>query len=256
MSEFQPASPNRYPKRKGKPGRVDLDVSELDNLIDDQGIRLRIVPSILCPNRDTLEGTNHHLDCTVCNGDEAVDVVDECFETFGAIQSIRHEKKLEVQGIWDEKDATLTLQSKDRIYFWYKVIVLDFASIYNELIKKDDDDTDKLRYPPNRSCDTPYHLIDSENKSYRKGVDYRIINETFLKWLTSNRPKVGTLYSICYPVFPTFRVLETLHENRFYNVTSKEKERVPVNLPQQAVIRWDYLANRSGNRQIINEEPT
>jgi len=253
---LNPSSPNRYPKRKGKPGRVDLNVQELDNLIDDQGIKLKITPSILCPNRDALGSTNHALDCQVCNGDEAVDLPKKCIETFGVIQSIRHEKKLEVQGIWDEKDATITLQAPIRIYFWYKVEVLDYASIYNELLKKDDDDTDKLRYPVNRSCDTPYCLVDSEAKTYEKDIDYRIIQNQFIEWQTANRPKIGSLFSVAYPVFPTFRILETLHENRYYNVTLKQKTRVPVNLPQQAVIRWDYLANRSGNRQPINDEPT
>jgi len=253
---FQPSSPNRHPKRLGKPGRVDFDVVELDNLIDDQGINLKITPSILCPNRDKLGSTNHALDCDVCNGDEAVDLTKDCIETFGVIQSIRHEKTFEVQGIWDEKDATVTLKSPIRIYFWYKVEVLDHASIYNELIKRDDDDTDKLRYPTNRSCDIPFFLVDSDGKTYEKGPDYRIIQDQFIEWETANRPVVGTLFSIAYPVFPTFRVLETLHENRYYNVTSKQKVRVPVNLPQQAVIRWDYLANRQGNRQLIDDEPT
>ena len=253
--DFKPASINRYPKRQGKPGRVDLNVPELDNLIDDQGIRLRIVPSLLCPNRTDLSGTNHHLDCEVCNGNEAVDLESECFETFGAIQSIRHEKTFEISGIWDEKDATVTLKSEDRIYYWYKIIVLDFASIFNELVKRDDDDTDKLRYPPNRSCDTPFHLVDSSGIVYKPGVDYRVSKDQYIKWTTAKRPAKDSLYSISYPVFPTFRVLETLHENRFYNITSKQKERVPVNLPQQAVIRWDYLADRSGNREKIDDEP-
>jgi len=253
---FKPASPNRYPKRISKPGRVDLDVPELDNLINDQGIRLRITPSILCPNRDALGSTNHALDCQVCNGDEAVDLEKKCVETFGVIQSIRHEKKLEVQGIWDEKDATLTLQSAFRIYYWYKVEVLDFGSIYNELIKKDDDDTDKLRYPINVSCDTPFLIVDANANQYEFGVDYKIISDQYIKWLTGNRPDIACLYSVSYPVFPTFRVLETLHENRYYHVTSKQKDRVPVNLPQQAVIRFDYLAQRSGNRQPVDDEPT
>jgi len=252
----KPSSINRYPKRKGsKPGRVDLIPQEIDNLLDDQGIKLKIIPSLLCPNRDRLGSTNHALDCQVCNGDEAVDVESACYETFGVIQSIRHEKKLEVQGIWDEKDAVLTLQSPDRIYFWYKVVVVDFASIYNELVKRDDDDTDKLRYIPNRSCDTPFHLVGSDGEVYKAGVDFRVSQEQYIRWLGAKRPTTNSLYTVSYPVFPTFRVLETLHENRFYNITSKLKERVPVNLPQQAVIRWDYLASRSGNREKIDDEP-
>ena len=85
---IQPSSPNRYPKIKTKPGRVDLIPEEIDALIDAQGVTLRIIPSILCPNRTDLGGTNHALDCQVCNGDEAVDLENKCVETFGVIQGI------------------------------------------------------------------------------------------------------------------------------------------------------------------------
>jgi len=100
------------------------------------------------------------------------------------------------------------------------------------------------------------HQFDTDGNRFKKGIDYTIIQERFLKWTGVSRPREDTLYSISYPILPTFRVLETLHENRYYNITSKRKDRAPINLPQQAIARWDYLARNSGNRELMNPEPT
>jgi len=249
----RPSSPNRYPKRAdAKPGRVDLNLDEVDNLIADQGVRIRIIPSVLCPNRTAIEDTNHALGCDVCKGDEVVDLVDQCFETDALIYSIKLDKQFNPQGVWDVKDAMLTTKAEVRLSYWYKIEVIDHASIYNEVIKKGSGDSDKTRYKIPQSCDTPFHLIDKAGVQYLNGTDFRPEDQA-IKWLGSNRPASGTLFSLHYPIIPTYRVLETLHDNRFYMETFKRKERVPFNLPQQAVLRWDYLANKSGSRELVTE---
>jgi len=71
----KPASPNRYAKRaNAKPGRVDLIPQEFENLIEDQGVRVRITPSAVCPNRTEVEDTNHSLDCPLCHGSQIYDM--------------------------------------------------------------------------------------------------------------------------------------------------------------------------------------
>ena len=243
------ANDKSFPKRNNPPGRIDFRVDEFDQLIEDQGVRVKITPSILCPNRTEIHGTNHVLECPVCFGDEAVDLPKKSITTFAYIQGIKMDRIFEAQWQWDPKDAMISTQSDIRLYYWYKVEILDIASVYNQLIKRASTTVDNLRYIPiAASTDTDFHIIDSVGKEFEKDKHYRVKNQTIIwKSLVSGQsPEAGKLFSIVYPVLPTFRVLTLLHENRYYYVSERLAEKHPVNLPQQAVIRFDYLANDSG----------
>lgn len=249
---IKPAAPRSYPKRPGtKPGRVDLIPEEFEALLDDQGTRVRITPSILCPNRTELGDTNHVLDCPLCFEAEVIDLKGECFETWAFIQGIDLQKEMQVSGIFDMKDAKITVKQGVRLYYWYKIEVLDFASVFNQIIKREAGDKDRLRYVPADTCDTPHFCMGSDGVKYVLNEDYTIIDQE-LRWDGLKRPASGSLFSITYPVLPTFRVIEFLHENRYYYTSFKSAEKIPVQLPQQALIRWDYIAKKSGS-QVENK---
>jgi hypothetical protein len=276
LAELKPASTNVRPKRSGsKPARVDLKPEEFENLIEDQGIYVRLTPSILCPNRTDLGDANHVLDCPLCFGDQVIDVPEQAEETWGFIQGIKSQKDLMNQvgaGIYDIKDATITTKQAVKMYYWYKIEVLDFAAVYNQLLKRGTGtNVDRTRYAPAKpgatvlsvptddvlqstAPDVNYICIDSAGKRYQLGKHYTVKDRN-LTWLTANKPASGTLYSLIYPVLPTFRVLELLHEHRYYYVSFKRLDKIPVHLPQQAVIRWDYLAKTSGNQVPIPTAP-
>jgi hypothetical protein len=238
---------NAYPKRRpSHPGRIDIIPKEFDNLLEDQGSRVRITPTALCPNRTGLHDTNHVLDCPICFGDEVLEFNDKCIEDWAFIQGIKLDKQMEVPGIFDLKDATITTRAGIRMYYWYKVEVLDFASVFNQLIMRGSGDTDKTRYNPAPNCDTPYYCIDSAGKQYTLNEHYKV-EDRKIRWTSFVRPMVGKLYSFVYPILPTFRVLELLHDNRYYYSGFKSPIKTPVQLPQQALIRWDYIAKRSGS---------
>jgi hypothetical protein len=245
------ASTNRRDKREGgKPiNRVNLIPKQFDEFIEDQGILVRVTPVILCPNTSDLGSTNHVLDCPLCNGDQVLEVPEQAVEDWAIIQSVKQDKKLEDWGIFDVKDATMTIKQKVRLYYWYKVEILDFASVYNEVFKRGGGDTDKCRYNPAIKTDVKYNLVDSAGKHYEYDKHFKIENK-LIKWKTSVRPVSGTLYSVSYPVLPTFRVLELIHDHRYYYVDFKRQDKVPINLPQQVVLRWDYFAKRSGTEVI------
>lgn len=246
-------SPNRYNKRQGaKPNAINFIPKEFDNALEDQGTRVRITPSILCPNQTAVEDTNHALDCPFCFGQRTIDLCDKAIESWASFDSITLDKNFNVPGIFDLKDAKMTFQTFVRVYYWYKIEVLDFASIYNQMIKKSSLDTDLLRYDPTPNCDTPYHLIDSQGKRYYLNEHYKAdMGNRRIIWLTANRPAAGSVFSISYPILPTFRIIELLHDNRYYYVGFKQKQKAPIQLPQQAAVRWDYLAKNSGS----NMEP-
>ena len=249
LREVPLASENRIPKRQhAKPGAVDFIPKEFDHLLEDQGVRVRVTPAILCPNRSEVADTNHALDCPLCYGDEVIDLCDQSKEVWASMTGIDLKKDLAIQGIFDLKDARMTFQTSVRVYYWYKVEVLDFGSVFNQVIKRGTSDRDRIRYPMFSACDIPVFLRDKRGISYKPHEDF-VFDEQSLIW-KKNAPKAGDLYSISYPILPTFRILELLHENRYYYVGFKQKAKVPVQLPQECVVRWDYMTgkNKSGMR--------
>lgn len=243
------ASQNVRDKRQGsKPGRVDLVPAEFDNLLEDQGVKVRVTPVVLCPNKTALEDNNHVLDCPLCFGDQVIEIPDKAVEEWAFIQGIKLNKDFQVQGVFDVKDAMMTIKQGVRLYYWYKIEILDFSSVFNQLIKRGSGDTDNVRYNPTTGSDIPYHLIDSNGVKYDER-HYKIENRR-IRWKGLKRPDTGKLYTISYPVLPTFRVLEMIHENRYYYVGFKQKKKYPVQLPQQCVIRLDFFSKLGGGQNV------
>lgn len=242
---------NIYAKRTTGTPRLDLLNKEFEDLIEDQGTRVRITPTILCPNRtsesDSPADTNHNLNCPVCSGAEILDITADAFEDWVYIQGIKLEKMFNMQGVFDMKDAFMTTRAEAKVGYWFKVEIIDFGSQFNELILRGDDDTDKTRYPKANPEDGSFFiLIDKNGVRFTLDTDFTYVNQT-ITWLTANRPANKTLYSFMYPVLPTFRILELMHENRYLYDGFKRPNKIPVQLPQQSHIRWDFMAKRQGS---------
>ncbi len=246
------AGPNTYPKRaNAKPGRVSLRTPDFDHIIEDQGCRIRVTPAVVCPRRsgDEVEvgDSNHDLNCPLCFGSMVVDLPEQASELWGFIQGVKLERSFDQNSRFDIKDSMLTVPHGTRISYWFKIEVIDFGSMFNQMILRGSGDTDKLRYPTQELYDGSfYSTIDNDGTRFTKGVDYTIAGNV-LTWTGSNRPDGAKLYSMLYPVAPTFRVLELVHENRYYYTDFKAPVKTPVQLPQQAHIRWDYLVSKGGS---------
>jgi hypothetical protein len=234
-----------YDKPTTKPGRVSLRVGDFDDLLDNQGTNVRITPSIICPNRSGVENdeasVNHPMDCSICNGNQILDVESLAFNTWAFISGIKIETQID-QNRFDVKDALMTTKGDVKVHYWYKVEVVDHTAQFNQLIKRSLAEHDTVRYEPRDVSDGAiYCLVDSQGVAYTRDVDYSILGKR-LTWLTATRPSPDSIYSFMYPVLPTFRVIDLMHENRYYYNSEKIAKKVPVNLPQQSHIRWDYMA--------------
>lgn len=247
MANIIPTSTNVRPKRVNpKPGTVKFDPRDFDNLIEDQGTFIRLTPAVLCPNQSDLYSENHVLDCPLCFGTRVIDIADKAVTMWAFIQGIKLVKESLIQGIMDIKDATITFQAGVKVYYQYKIEVLDFSSVYNQMIMATTDNFVRLRYNPAASLDTPFYMVDKAGERYEVNVDYEWIpDQQRLNWLTAHRPAPGTVFSFSYPILPTFRVVELLHDNRYYYNDFKKTVKQPVQLPQQALLRWDYLLNQT-----------
>lgn len=239
---------NTYKKRPPPPTRVDLQPEEFDAILNDFGTVVNVTPSVLCPRRsgnDVEENdVNHDLNCPLCAGTLIVDLTELTKQTQAYIQGISLDKTYYPESRFDVKDCLISFPSVTRVSYWFKVEVVDFGSLFNQVIKRRPGNIDPLRYDA-READSGnfYALKDANGVFYNLGTDYTVSGST-LTWLTPHRPPTGKVYSIMYPIRPTFRVLEMLHENRYYYNGFRRPNKIPVQLPQQAHCRWDYLAKR------------
>lgn len=233
-----------------RPARLSLVLKDFNDVIEDQGCYVRITPSILCPRRTggdiDIDSTNHDLNCPYCNNG-IVDLDDMSVEDWALILGIGLDKTYTQQSRFDVKDAMLTCRSGIRLSYFYKVEVLDFGSQFNQMVKKRSGDFDRLRYNPRDPEDgSQFALQDGNGARYERDTDYEI-TDGGINWLTANRPATGELFSILYPVNPTFRVMELSHENRYYYGSHKEPLKEAQQFPQQAHVRWDFLAFGAGS---------
>jgi len=236
-----------------KPGRVAFTIKEFDNLIIDQGVKIRVTPSMLCPNITDLNTYNHDLNCTICDNG-IIDLASQSFEDWAIIQGIKFDRKFEQGGVFDMKDAQITVAPNVRLHYWYKIEVIAFTSSYNQLIQRGEGGVfDKTRYIPQGDASlTPFYMIDKNGIEYTKDVEYEVSGQG-INWLGVTKPADNEIFSFTYPMLPTYRVLELMHSNRFYYDDYKRTDKIPVHLPQQAHCRWDYLARGSGYE---NDAPT
>jgi hypothetical protein len=248
---------NTRPKRLTPPGRISLDPKKFDDLLTDQGTKVRITPAMRCPNRSGGDirdvENNHPLNCDVCKDDsQIVDLNEAAIEDIAFIQSVSLNREFEPASIFDVKDAMLTVRGGTRLYYFYKIEVLDHTSLFNDVLIKSSSAQDRLRYIPIDVDDGhEFYLLDKDGNRYTRGTHYEIDGTQYLQWLTTNRPPVNTLFSVIYPILPVFRVLELVHENRYYYESKKAADLTAIQLPQQAHIRWDYLAKGRGSNVPI-----
>lgn len=241
-------------KRGTPPPKVALNAENFDRLVEDHGTYCRVTPSIVCPRRSgarvELDDTNHDLNCQLCFGSLTIDLDDLAFETWIFIQGIKLEKMFNAQGIYDVKDCFASFKPGIRVSYWYKIEMLDLATQYNEIVMRGrGTEIDKLRYPAivDEATGNIFHVVDNDGTPFVRGDDYEVESGSRDIVWGNKAPVEGKLYSILYPILPTFRVLELMHEQRNYYEDEKRPDRVPIQMPQQAHIRWDFNAKRQGS---------
>ena len=111
-----------------------------------------------------------------------------------------------------------------------------------------------LRFPPliDQVLPTGFGNILKAAEHYsteRYGIDadFEITNDGKIKWISNNRPEENQVFTVSYEYTPKFRVLEHLHFIR--DMKEEEQHR---HLPQQVLIRIDYLSDTDQNGNVNN----
>lgn len=223
----------------GKSQKSLLQPVDFDKLIFDQGIRVLHSKTTLCPNCFEKESGHYDINCTLCDNGR---FHFEEKEVWVFLSQKHMEQMIQLQGVWELGDLSITFpayyidRSVVRVDYFDKITILDFSERTSDLVKRSaSGDTDKIRYEV-----TDVDYLATKNKRYYKDTDF-IIKDTNINWINSNRPGPGEIYTLSYMYRPVYRIVNFLHEQRYYYDSFKSNTKNPIYLPIQAQARRDYI---------------
>lgn len=225
-----------------------------DQLLARRGIRFKHYKSLPCPNVKGLDDNSHDPTCEQCDGSGIIYY--EPRDIVGIISSNSVEKQFEYQGAWEIGSATVTMPSEydDGVQadftLYDKLEVLDYTVRLWELKEYEPrpDNTQQLRYP----IEKVGYLItatDSQVTEFKQDIDFTIDNG-MIKWQIGHTPSydlvndMGQTFSVAYWANPVYIVLQPMRELRVTQQMLPDGTKIAVRLPQQLVIKRDFLVNK------------
>jgi len=240
-----------------------INVVNLDQIVEDLGVRVRVWKSSTCPNMTSLESFDHDPNCPVCNNN----MIDfDCYETIAMFQQQDLNEQFKVHGTFSIDEVLVTFKAGISLQTFAKVEILDFKEEFYELIQKQDNlvtNIDKLKYP---ACEVTAVFAIRNNQKIRfyQGADFDLDLNGSIVWTGSHKPNDREIYTIYYKYHPVYRVTKAVHRDRFsqYNdLRDLKTSTIPesaiktingktfVKLPEEWVLRRDYLLDRSDKTQ-------
>lgn len=219
-------------------GKVNLRPDDIEKLVQQQGVRVKVYRTAFCPNVKSIDGAEHEIDCKVCHGNNFVDR--KPIETIGFIQSQGLEKIHEVNGFWDGNTVSITLSRGISLQYFTLVELMDFSEMFFERVKRQGGQIDRLKY----TAECVHLLMDSDGKEYYKDVDYELTADTGdIKWKPNKGPDLDKIYSINYDAAIQFRAIQAIHVARFGQINGKGGVEF-MKLNEQWQLQKEYLVER------------
>jgi hypothetical protein len=233
-------NPKPIPVLPGKnvTGKVNLQTEKFDDLIDQQGVRVKVYRTSFCPRVKSIDGAEHEIDCPLCHGEGFVDRY--CLETWAFIQTQSLEKIAQPEGMVDGNTVSATFQKGVELQYFTLVELLDFTEIFYERIKRQDGLTDVLKYPAVRIN----LLMDADGKEYFEGIDFQLDPNGNIRWIANRNPGRGVTYTINYETNIRFRAVRAVHNNRFAQI-SKDGQTHLIKMHEQWMLQKSYLVTRT-----------
>lgn len=221
-----------------------------NQLLENRGIRFIHKKAVRCPNMKSQDGRGHDPLCSFC--DNSGYVYYSSKEIFGIFESNSLERLFELQGVWEEGTAVLTLPTeyKDGTQADFvhhdKLVVPDFQVRVYELrnYEQNQNYTERLRYPI-LSIEYVASVEGGNLISYVEGVDYNIENGKIV-WVPSSAPtydeitETGPVVTYSYITNPEFNVVRHMHELRATQEMVNGVKKA-VRLPQQLLVKRDFI---------------
>lgn len=223
-----------------------------DQLLKNRGIRMIHRKAIPCPNMSSLNSNSHSPNCSICDNNGMYYYEEK--EIYGVFHSNNIEKNFEQQGLWEIGTAVVTLPSEyedgtqAEFNTYDQLIIPDFTVRLWELKEYEDRaGGQQMRYPINNV----EYISSVENGSlvtYIDGTDFQVTNNK-LEWI-GNTPgydsavDMGSIFNIMYFANPVYTVMTQMRELRISQQWIAG-EKVAIRMPQQILVKRDFLANSS-----------
>ncbi len=251
QGQYEKVNPYFY-----KTKHVPLSADRFNGMIYEYGVRVIHEKVSLCPNLiGNVESNNHPIDCPLCENSFVHFDAQEIFMLYEQNSLVN---SFFSYGYWEKGMASVSFPShleNDRnheIYVDYfdRITVLDFKERFYEVVNKSEGDKDILRY---KALEVNYLSTKDRQYMYRKDFDLDIDGN--IVWLGANRPKydiitkIGEVFTVSYMRLPVYRIVELLHEGRYSQKAFKEPVRTGVKMPQQAIVKKDFLITKDEANQ-------
>lgn len=240
---------NRGPK--DRPNNIDfntkqsatnIDYKDLNSFIWDQGIRVRVYKTLFCPRVHSIDGAEHDISCTICNGSGFVDV--DPIETIAAIQNQIREHNINPESIgtaWEEQTAYMTFLSGIELSYYARLELIDYTNIYKQLVQRQvGTNVDRLQF---KAVSVDY-LIDYDGVIYIPGNDFVVDRNGSIEWIISigaKKPADKKVYSVHYNTLVAYRAITAMHCDRFGSDGIKKDHMEIILFPEQWKIKKLYL---------------
>jgi hypothetical protein len=167
--------------------RIDLKPDEFDRLIKQKGVIARVFRTTYCPNVKSVDGAEHEIDCTICNGSGFIDLDPICCHVF--IQTQELDKLPNIEGFVDGNTVLITFPIGVEIQYFTKIELHDFTDIFPQrVLRKRGDLTDVLKYS---ACRVNL-LIGKDGTRYYDGIDFRLDLNGNIRWQNPGDQQLAT----------------------------------------------------------------
>ena len=219
--------------------RVDLDVDKFEELIRQKGSRINVYRTLYCPQIKSIDGGEHEIDCTLCNGSGFLDT--RPIKTIAYIQNQDLQKIPLAEGFLDGNSVRMTFPIGIELQYFTKVELLDHSDIFYEHVKRSHGNLDRLKYSAKRVN----VVIDNKGIEYFCNNHFTLDPNGDILWKANKGPNKEQIYSVHYEAAVQFRAVKALNVNRFTQV------KVPggikhVKLQEQWVLQKEFLVRRHG----------
>lgn len=220
-------------------GRVNLKAEDFDNLVKDQGVRVKIYRTMLCPNVKSIDGGEHNIDCEICQGNGFVDL--RPIDSMAVIQNQELNKVHRAEGYWDGNSVAATFLQGIELQYFTLIKLPDYTDVFFERIKRQQGPVDRLKYKA--TCINV--VMDSSGIEYFEGNDFSLDANGSIRWKTNKGPGPGVIYSIHYEMCIQYRAIKAMHVNRFIQDAKASADATFRKMNEQWMLQREYLVKRT-----------
>ena len=159
--------------------RVDLDPDGVDRFVRQKGIKAKVYRTTYCPNVKSVDGAEHEIDCTICNGSGFYDCDPICVPIL--IQTQQLDKLPAIEGFIDGNTVLMTFPIGVELQYFTKIELEQSDIYYQRVMRHPTSSIDVLKYPAHRV--NVLVSYDGEVVRFLENSDFIINVDGNIQWL-------------------------------------------------------------------------